>query len=277
MGVGVTAPAMADTDQTLEIKNVALGKCLAVGAPTMARVTVEDCTGAETQQWEQIRVDGDKVILRNLGDRSCVKGINGLARYDCDDEDEEQYWVLAGDRLTNAKTGQVADTYLYEDFGVILMDADGSDYQRWQVRITGTAPDPAVDTSGKIVRIKSVSENKCAVASGTAAQLGACAGAVEQKFQRVELGAGVVQLRNIASGTCLRTGSFGITRVDLTRACVSNDTAQQWRIEPDLIGTVRARNVASGNYLTPLGSSNGITTYERTSLANWQKWSLAIA
>ncbi|WP_410658821.1 RICIN domain-containing protein [Amycolatopsis sp. lyj-112] len=119
--------------------------------------------------------------------------------------------------------------------------------------------------------------NKCAVAGGTAARLGACAGAVEQRFQRVELGAGVVQLRNFASGTCLRTGSSGIPSVDLARACASDDTAQQWRIEPDLIGTVRVRNVASGNYLTPRGSSNDITTYERTSLANWQKWGLVIA
>jgi hypothetical protein len=276
MGWGVTAPAMAETNQTLEIKNVALGKCLAVGAPTNAWVTVENCTGAKTQQWEQIRGDGGKVMLRNLGDRSCVKGINNVVRYECDDEDQEQYWVLAGDRLTNAKTGQVADTYLYDNFGVFLQDASGSDYQRWQVRVTGNAPAPPADTSGKIVQIKSVSDRKCAAASGTAARLADCAVAVEQKFQRVELGDGVVQLRNLASGTCLRTGQFGLKRVDLVSACASNDPAQQWRIEPDLIGTVRVRNVAGGDYLTPSGSAN-ITTYERTSLANWQKWSLAIA
>jgi hypothetical protein len=276
MGLGVTAPAMAETNQTLEIKNVAMGKCLAVGAPTYAWVTVETCTGAQTQQWERIPVDGDKVILRNLGDRTCVKGINHVVRYECDDEDAEQYWVLAGDRLTYAKTGQVADTILYDDFGVFLNDAGRSDYQRWQFRVTGTAPAPPADTSGQIVQIKSVSERKCAAASGTAAKQVDCAGAVEQKFQRVELGGGVVQLRNLATGTCLRTGSFGSPRVDLVSVCAANDPAQQWQVEPDLIGTVRLRNVAGGNYLTPSASA-GISTYERTSLANWQKWSLAIA
>ncbi|MBE8521979.1 RICIN domain-containing protein [Amycolatopsis sp. H6(2020)] len=277
MGMGVTAPALADTNQTLEIKNVALGKCLAVGAPANAWVALADCTGAETQQWEQIRGDGGKVILRNLGDRSCVMGLNNLVRYECDDEAVDQYWVLAGEKLTNAKTGRVADTYLYDDFGVYLQDADGSAFQRWQFRVTGDAPAPPADTSGKIVRIKSVSERKCAAAGGTAAKLADCADAAEQKFQRIELGDGVVQLRNLASGTCLRTGRFGLPTVDLERACAANDPAQQWRVEPDLIGTVRVRNVAGGTYLTPLGSSREITTYERTSLANWQKWSLAAA
>ena len=277
MGMGVTAPATAATNQTLEIKNVLLGKCLAVGAPTNAWVTLEDCTGAKTQQWERIPVDGGKVMLRNLGDRGCVKGMNNLARFECDDEDGQQYWVLAGDRLTHAKTGQVADSYLYDDFGVILQEPSGSDYQRWQFSVIGDAPAPPADTSGKIVRIKSVSERKCAAASGTAAKLADCADAVEQKFQRVELGDGVVQLRNIVSGTCLRTGRFGVPSVDLVSACAATDPAQQWRIEPDLIGTVRVRNVAGGTYLTPLGSSREITTYERTSLANWQKWSLAAA
>ncbi len=276
MGMGVTAPAMAETNQTLEIKNVALGKCLAVGAPTNAWVTLADCTGAETQQWERIRVDGDKVILRNLGDRSCVMGLNNLVRHACDDEDEDQYWVLAGEKLTKAETGQVADAYLYDNLGVYLQTANGGDYQRWQVRVTGNAPAPPADTSGKIVRIESVSDHNCAAASGIAAKLADCAGAVEQKFQRIELGGGVVQLRNLASGTCLRTGQFGLKRVDLVRACAADDPAQQWRIEPDLIGAVRVRNVASGDYLTPL-SSKDITTYERTSLANWQKWSLAVA
>ncbi|MEU4247200.1 RICIN domain-containing protein [Amycolatopsis sp. NPDC026612] len=266
---------MAETNQTIEIKNVALGKCLAVGAPTNPWVTVADCTGAETQQWERIRVDGDKVMLRNLGDRTCVEGLNNLVRFDCDDENEDQYWMLAGEKLTKAKTGQVADTYLYDNFGVFLQDANGWDYQRWQFRATGDAPAPPPDTSGRIVQIKSVSEHKCAAAGGTAVLLSACAVAAEQKFQRVELGNGVVQLRNLASGTCLRTGSFGLPRVDLVSACASNDLAQQWRIEPDLVGTVRVRNVAGGNYLTP--RTNDITTYERTSLANWQKWSLAVA
>ena len=104
-----------------------------------------------------------------------------------------------------------------------------------------------------------------------------CTVAVEQKFQRVELGDGVVQLRNIVSGTCLRTGRFGVPSVDLVSACAATDPAQQWRIEPDLIGTVRVRNVAGGTYLTPLGTAREITTYERTVLANWQKWSLAVA
>ncbi|MFF1614790.1 RICIN domain-containing protein [Amycolatopsis sp. NPDC058278] len=275
MGLGVAAPATAETNQTLEIKSVALGKCLAVGAPTYAWATVEDCTGAKNQQWEQIRVDADKVILRNLGDRTCLKGISHVVRYECDDEDEDQYWVLTGDRLTNAKTGQVADTTLYDDFGVFLADARRTDYQRWQVRVTGNAPAPPADTSGQIVQLQSVSERKCAAASGTAVQLPACTVAVEQKFQRVELGDGVVQLRNLASGTCLRTGSFGLPRVDLVSACAADDPAQQWRIEPDLVGTVRVRNVASGNYLTP--RTDDITTYERTSLANWQKWSLVVA
>jgi hypothetical protein len=275
MGMGVTAPAMAETNQTIEIKNVALGKCLAVGAPTYAWVTVADCTGAETQQWERIRVDGDKVMLRNLGDRTCVEGLNNLVRFECDDENEDQYWVLGGEKLTKAKTGQVADTYLYDNFGVFLQDANGRDHQRWQVSVTGDAPAPPADTSGQVVQLKSVSEHKCAAASGTAVQLPACTAAVEQKFQRVELGDGVVQLRNLASGTCLRTGASGLPRVDLVSACASNDPAQQWRIEPDLIGTVRVRNVAGGNYLTP--RTNDITTYERTSLANWQKWSLAVA
>ncbi|GHF93062.1 MULTISPECIES: RICIN domain-containing protein [Amycolatopsis] len=278
MGMGVTAPAMAETNQAIEIKSVALGKCLAVGAPTMAWVTMETCTGAETQQWERIPVDGDKVMLRNLGDRSCVMGLNNLVRYECDDENVEQYWVLAGDRLKNAKAGQVADTTLYDDdFGVILWDAGGSDHQRWQFRVTGTASAPPADTSGRIIRIKSVSDRGCAAASGVAARLADCTAAVEQEFQRVELGDGVVQLRSLATGTCLRTGSFGSPRVDLVSACAADDPAQQWRIEPDLIGTVRVRNVAGGNYLTPLGTGKDITTYERTSLANWQKWSLAIA
>ncbi|MDS0137096.1 MULTISPECIES: ricin-type beta-trefoil lectin domain protein [unclassified Amycolatopsis] len=277
MGLGVTAPALAETNQTLEIKNVVLGKCLSVGAPTNAWVTLEDCTGAKTQQWERIPVDGDKVILRNLGDRGCVKGMNNLARFECDDEDVQQYWVLAGDQLKNAGTGQVADSYLYDGFGVILQNPSGSDYQRWQFTVTGTTPAPPADTSGKVVQLKSVSERKCAVATGTAVRLADCAGAVEQKFQRVELGGGVVQLRNLASGTCLRTGTFGLPRVDLVTACASADPAQQWRVEPDLIGTFRVRNVAGGTYLTPRGSSNDITTYERTSLANWQKWSLTIA
>ncbi len=277
LGLGVTAPAVAETNQTLEIKNVALGKCLAVGAPANAWLTVETCTGAPTQQWERIPVDGDKVMLRNLGDRSCAMGLNNLVRYECDDENNEQYWVLAGDQLKNAKTGQVADTYLHDGgSGVILWDAGGSDYQRWQFRVTGTAPAPPADTSGQIIGIKSVSDRQCVAASGIAARLADCAGVVEQKFQRVEFGEGVVQLRSIASGKCLRTGSFGSPRVDLVTACAANDPAQQWQIEPDLIGTVRVRNVASGNYLTPSTSAN-ITTYERTSLANWQKWSLAVA
>uniref|UniRef100_UPI001178C036 RICIN domain-containing protein n=1 Tax=Amycolatopsis kentuckyensis TaxID=218823 RepID=UPI001178C036 len=209
--------------------------------------------------------------------RTCVKGINNVVRYECDDEDEEQYWVLAGEKLTHAKTGRVADTILYDNFGVFLNDAGRSDYQRWQFRVTGDAPAPPADTSGQIVRIKSVSERKCAAAGGTAAKLADCAGAVEQKFQRVELGGGVVQLRNLASGTCLRTGRSGVPTVDLVSACAANDPAQQWQVEPDLIGTVRVRNVAGGTYLTPRGSTQEITTYERTSLANWQKWSLTVA
>ncbi|MDX3188146.1 RICIN domain-containing protein [Streptomyces sp. MN03-5084-2B] len=268
---------MAETNQTLEIKNGVLGKCLAVGAATNAWVTLEDCTGAKTQQWERIPVTGDKVMLRNLGDRGCVKGMNNLARFACDDEDEQQYWVLAGDQLKNAKTGQVADSYLYDDFGVILQNPSGSDYQTWQFRVIGDAPAPPADTSGQVVQVKSVSERKCAGASGTAAKLADCADAVEQKFQRVELGGGVVQLRNLATGTCLRTTSFGSPRVDLVSACAADDPAQQWRIEPDLIGTFRVRNVAGGTYLTPLGTAREITTYERTVLANWQKWSLAVA
>jgi len=275
--MGVTAPALADTNQTLEIKNVVLGKCLAVGAPANAWVTLEDCTGAKTQQWERIPVDGGKVMLRNLGDRGCVQGMNNLARFECDDENDRQYWVLVGDQLKNAKTGKVADSYLYDDFGVILQNADGGDYQQWQFRVTGDAPAPPADTGGKTVQIKSVSERECAAASGTAVKLADCADAVEQKFQRVELGGGVVQLRNLATGTCLRTTSFGSPRVDLVSACAADDPAQQWRIEPDLIGTFRVRNVAGGNYLTPLGNARELTTYERTSLANWQKWSLSVA
>ncbi|MGW3992893.1 RICIN domain-containing protein [Amycolatopsis sp. NPDC004772] len=276
LGWGVTAPAMAETNQTLEIKNVALGKCLGVGAPTYAWLTVETCTGAQTQQWERIPVDGDKVILRNLGDRTCVKGMNNVVRFECDDEDEDQYWVLGGEKLTHAKTGRVADTVLYDNFGVFLNDAGRSDYQRWQVRVTGTAPAPPPDTTGQVVQVKSVSERKCAEASGTAVKQADCAAAVAQKFQRVELGEGVTQLRNLATGTCLRTGSSGSPRVDLVSACAADDPAQQWRIEPDLIGTVRVRNVASGNYLIPSGSGT-ISTSARTSLANWQKWSLTAA
>lgn len=276
MGFGVTAPATAETNQTLEIKSVALGKCLAVGAPTYAWATVETCTGAKTQQWEQIPVAGDKVILRNLGDRTCLKGINNVVRYACDDEDEEQYWVLAGEKLTHAATGRVADTVLYDNFGVFLQDAGRSDHQRWQYRVTGTAPAPPADTSGQVVQVRSVSEGKCAAAAGTAAKLADCAAAAEQKFQRVELGGGVVQLRSHTSGTCLRTTTFGSPRVDLVSACAADDPAQRWQVEPDLIGTFRVRNVAGGTYLTP-SSGGTISTYERTSLANWQKWSLAIA
>ncbi len=276
MGLGVTAPAMAETNQTLEIKNVAMGKCLGVGAPTYPWATVETCTGAQTQQWERIPVDGNKVILRNLGDRTCLKGMNNVVRFECDDEDEEQYWVLGDEKVTQAKTGRVADTVLYDNFGVYLNDAGRSDYQRWQFRVTGTAPAPPADTSGQVVRIKSVSERKCAAASGTAAKLADCAGAPEQKFQRVELGGGVVQLRNLATGTCLRTTTFGSPRVDLVSACAAGDPAQQWQVEPDLIGTFRVRNLASGKYLTP-STSPDISTYERTVLANWQKWSLDVA
>lgn len=276
MGTGVTAPAMAETNQTLEIKNVAMGKCLGVGAPTYAWVTVETCTGAQTQLWERIPVDGEKVILRNLGDRTCVKGIDNVVRYECDDEDAEQYWVLAGEKLTHAKTGRVADTVLYDNFGVFLQNAGRSDYQRWQFRVTGSAPVPPPDTSGRVVRIESVSEHKCVAAVGTAAKQADCAAVAEQKFQRVELGGGVVQLRNLTTGTCLRTGSSGSPRVDLVSACASDDPAQQWQVEPDLIGTFRVRNVAGGTYLTPSSGGN-ISTYERTSPANWQKWQLAIA
>lgn len=265
---GATA-AQASGNTTIEIRNVVRDKCLGVGDRVWA--TLETCSGAANQQWERIPAGNGKILLRNMDDRTCLKGLGTLAWWDCDDEDPEQYWEIIGQQLRAPHSGKVADAMLYDTHGVSLSDADGSGHQQWTVRETGVAPEPPADTAGKVVRLGSVSKQTCVAADGTAVRLADCDTTAGQNFQRIELGDGVVQLRNTQTGTCLRLERWGFG-VELKSACAADDARQQWRIEANLIGTYRLRNVASGQYLAPQGK--GVTVAARESRTNWQKWTI---
>lgn len=274
--VQVPAQAAASGNAVIEIKSVALRQCLQPGRVNdFDWLVLAPCSGSAAQQWELVPMRDSKLVLRNLGDRTCVNGWVGVLPTKCHAEDADQHAELVPDAAGSVKLKygrNYADTSSYKYSGTLsAYSASDTDHQRWLVREVGETSTP-VDTTGKVVSFRSFDEGTCIAENAGLASHLTCADDDRQRFQRVELGDGVFQLRNVASGTCI--GKYGVY-VHLRTACASDDTGQHFRLDTDELGYSLISHVG-GEVLTPF-SRNEVGSYRHDSGLTWQKWEVSVA
>ncbi len=279
LGAVTVAPASAATgNDIVEIKNVAYGECLQAGQEPHASPVVVACSGASSQRWEVIPVDGGRQLLRNLASRECLSEM--FAAYYCDDQGVDEFAAVLphASGAVRIKFGD-GDRYLT---GFTWSDGRRDawypsfrehDEQLWQVRNVGTTPPPA-DTAGQVVRIRAVNfvEHGCiSLTSGTRLVPVPCADSPEQKFQRVELGDGRTAFRSVVNDKCVAVRETQPMDLEVVSDCAPDNVRQQWSIEPTRTGAARIRQAAGDQLLTP--GSGWVFLYPRQSYT-WQLWEL---
>ncbi|MFD7658570.1 RICIN domain-containing protein [Actinosynnema sp. NPDC059797] len=275
-GVVAPLPAHAAGNEVLEIRSVALGGCAGSAGGT-SEVRVAPCTGGPEQKWERIPLAGDTFLLRNLGSGDCVWR---MKRFGCEDEDEYQRLAFEPDgdgvvRLREVASGGFADSTGNHLFGLISRDRLDTDHQRWRVAVLPDVVPPPVDTTGRVVTVRSLDEGTCLTnVSALLISLRACSGSADQRWRRVELGDGALVLRNETSGSCVQLSDRG-SNVNTWEPCDTANPRHRWRLETDPLGRHRLVNAHDGGYLTPLTDS--VTTYKRVPALTWQEWELTAA
>lgn len=279
LGAVTVAPASAaEGNQIVEIENVAYGQCLQPSTPQPhSQIAFGACAGASNQRWELIPVGGGKHLLRNLVSTECVTDKYG--HYYCDDEEvtAQAEVVTRADGTTRFKFGEeylAGFTYSNGTRDAWITRFADTDEQRWRVRQVGTTT--PVDTTGQVVRIRAVnfaSYGCISLTNGTKLTNTACADAPEQKFQRLELGAGRTALRSVASGKCVATRADLDSDFEVVSDCTPDDLRQQWTIEPTRTGAARIRQSAGEKLISP--GTDWLFTYPRQRDINtWQLWEL---
>jgi hypothetical protein len=278
LGAVMVAPASAaqDGNDIIEITSAASGQCLQPGdASEHPGLAVGTCTGEQRQRWEQIPVGGGH-LLRNLATRQCLDGRFSLANWWCDDEATTQYGQFVPDASGTVRI-KYGELYADTSSGVWPRDLADTDHQRWRVRKTGTTT--RADTTGQVVRIENVTNRGCvSVRDGLFLEPKPCADVPEQKFQRVELGAGGTALRSVLTGKCVTWRSAASFSVNAVPDCDPADVKQQWTFETNKTGATRIRASADARYLTP--ASPSVLVYERQTSPNnntWQSWYVTAA
>lgn len=266
LGAVTTVPAQADPlgNPIVELKNVAQNKCLATKDSDQwdgREVVLLPCDGSPEQRWERpSKGPGRSAVLRNVADGKCAVGWSLLGPWYCDDERADTIVSIEGTGTGSYRLkypdGYAASPY-YNDHSVSLSSYADDDRQRWTMRTVGqTTPG---DPTGKAVRFASpYGGGRCVGAAGLAIELMPCADVPEQWFQRIELGGGLVQLRN--KDVCL---SATANWVELELACDANDVSQKWRVEADSLNLSTVRSAVHGKVLSnPSPGSNYISLSE---------------
>ncbi|HLL64504.1 MAG TPA: ricin-type beta-trefoil lectin domain protein [Micromonosporaceae bacterium] len=238
-------PPPVEVHDVVYLKNVALEQCLELPAdPTRAWVYAENCDDVPHQRWERIKRGEDTYVLRNAADGSCLFSVYSLVtRWACELDDPRLHWTFvpgpAGTfEIKNAQSGLFADTMLIDRYGLRTVEHGAHDYQRFLV---STSVAPVRD----VVQLQSAASGRC-LETGTdffaSVRLADCTDAVNQRWQRVEIGVDTYVLRSVGRSTCLRGEG---PRVHLRWTCELDDPREHWTFAPAIGGTVEVTNVAS--------------------------------
>jgi hypothetical protein len=273
LGAVPAAPASAaqDGNKIVEIRNVGHGLCIDNTPRGGYRPSVATCTGSAAQRYEVVPAAAGGVFLRSTEDGTCLDRMSrsiSLHPTACNVETVTQRAELVpdGPGIVKLRFQDRFAQVLYEDMGVIFQDEDMGDYEQWEVREVGVVPPPPALAS--VIRLKNADRMTCLTYDGTKPAMAACTTTPDQAFERVDVGAGEVALRNRTSGKCLADPSFGDVA---TVTCEATAGAQRWTIEADELGHHKVSNASTSRVLMVTGNG-AVATHPYWGFTLAQKW-----